>query len=85
MGLNIKNEEACRLAGELARLTGESKTGAITVALRERLARERRSRDADALAEELHAIGERCARIVGPGSPAAAHGDALYDERGLPA
>ena len=39
MSLNIKNEETCRLAGELARLTGETMTGAITVALRARLAR----------------------------------------------
>ena len=36
MSLNIKNEETCRLAGELAHLTGETMTGAITVALRER-------------------------------------------------
>ena len=42
MSLNIKNEETCRLAGELARLTGETMTGAITVALRERLRREKR-------------------------------------------
>ena len=42
MSLNIKNEETCRLADELARLTGETKTGAITVALRERLEREKR-------------------------------------------
>ena len=33
MRLNIKNQETCRLGGELARLTGETKTGAITVAL----------------------------------------------------
>lgn len=39
----------------------------------------------DALARELHIIGERCARLVGPGAVATAHGDALYDERGLPA
>ena len=32
MVLNIKNEETCRLAGELARLTGETKTGAIRAA-----------------------------------------------------
>ena len=37
MSLNIKNEETHRLARELAVLTGESMTGAITVALRERL------------------------------------------------
>ena len=57
MGLNIKNEETCRLARELAQLTGETKTGAITVALRERLERERHRRGADILARELHAIG----------------------------
>ena len=84
MGLNIKNEETCRLAGELARLTGETKTGAITLALRERLAREKRQRDADTLARELHAIGRRCAGLVGQGPSAVEHGDALYNERGLP-
>ena len=41
MSLNIKNEETCRLARELADLTGETMTGAITVALRERLEREK--------------------------------------------
>ena len=56
-GLNIKNEETCRLARELAQQTGETKTGAITVALRERLERERQRRGADILARELHAIG----------------------------
>ena len=44
MSLNIKNDETCRLAGELARLTGETMTGAIAVALRERLKREKRER-----------------------------------------
>ena len=48
MSLNIKNEETCRLAGELAHLTGETMTGAITVALRERLEREGRQRGVDA-------------------------------------
>ena len=47
MSLNIKNEETCRLASELAQLTGETMTGAITVALRERLEREKRERDAE--------------------------------------
>ena len=48
MSLNIKNKETCRLAGELARLTGETMTGAITVALKERLERERRERSVEA-------------------------------------
>jgi antitoxin VapB len=36
MALNIKDEETERLAGEIAALTGETKTGAIRNALRER-------------------------------------------------
>jgi antitoxin VapB len=39
MALNIKNEEAERLAAEVAALAGETKTQAIAVALRERLER----------------------------------------------
>jgi antitoxin VapB len=39
MALTIKNEETERLARELAKLTGETLTAAITVALRERLDR----------------------------------------------
>ena len=84
MSLNIKNEETCRLAGELAQLTGDTKTGAITIALKERLEREKRLRDADALMRELRAIGERCAARLKPGPSAIEHGDYLYDEHGLP-
>lgn len=36
MALNIKDSEAERLAGEVAQLTGESKTRAVRVALAER-------------------------------------------------
>jgi antitoxin VapB len=39
MPLNIKDPETERLAREVAQLTGESKTGAIRTALRERKAR----------------------------------------------
>lgn len=42
MALSVKNEEADRLARELAETTGESITEAVLVALRERLERERR-------------------------------------------
>ena len=65
--------------------SGETMTGAITVALRERLEREKRRRDVvDSRIEELVAIGRRCSRLMGPGPSAAKHGDMLYDERGLP-
>ncbi len=36
MALNIKDPETERLAAEVARLTGDSKTGAVRQALRER-------------------------------------------------
>ena len=84
MSLNIKNEETCRLAGEMARLTGETMTGEITVALRERLEREKRERSLEARVQELRAIAERCAKLLGPGPSSVEHGDVLYDERGLP-
>ena len=84
MSLNIKNDETCRLAGELARMTGETMTGAITVALRERLEREKRTRSVETRIRRLRAVAERCARLLGPGPPAAEHGEVLYDERGLP-
>lgn len=44
MALSIKTVEADRLARDLARLTGESMTEAVTIALRERLAREQERR-----------------------------------------
>ena len=85
MSLNIKNEETCRLARELARFTGETMTGAITVALRERLERERRQRGVNARLTKMRAIADRCARLVREGgTPAVEHGELLYDERGLP-
>lgn len=84
MSLNIKNDETCRLASDLAQLTGETMTGAITVALRERLKRERRQRGLEDRARELRAIADRCAQLMSPGPSAIEHGDFLYDERGLP-
>jgi antitoxin VapB len=44
MALSIKTAEADELARSLARLTGESMTEAVTIALRERLSRERARR-----------------------------------------
>ena len=84
MSLNIKNRETCRLANELAHLTGETMTGAITVALRERLEREKSERSTEARVQRLLAIGQRCASMLGDGPSAVEHGDFLYDEHGLP-
>jgi antitoxin VapB len=83
MSMNIKNEEAYRLAKELAGLTGESLTGAVTQALRERLARVRGARGAD-VAANLLAIGRDCASHLKEPLRSIDHGDMLYDEQGLP-
>ena len=83
MSLNIKNEETHRLARELAALTGESVTAAITVAVQERLERLRDNRQPD-LAERLLAIGRDCAAHLSEPYRSVDHGELLYDERGLP-
>ena len=83
MSLNIKSEEAHRLAQELARLTGESMTAAVTQAVRERLDRVRREQ-AVSLADRLLAIGKDCASRLREPFRSVDHADLLYDERGLP-
>lgn len=84
MSLNIEDEEICRLASELASLTGETTTGAITVALEERLERETRRRGVEARLGKMRAIAGSCARLLSEGGPPVDHGEFLYDERGLP-
>ena len=84
MSLNIKNEETCRLASELAQLTSEIMTGAITIALRERLERERRQRSVEARVREQRSTGQRCARLLSDGPLSIEHGDLLYGEHCLP-
>ena len=63
MALSIKTEEADRLARELARLTGETMTGAVTAALRERLERQRAARAAE---EDLAAWAKSFVERVRP-------------------
>lgn len=64
MALNIRNQETERLAQRLARLTGESKTEAVTRALRDRLARLSRTRSHHRLADELDEIARHCAGLT---------------------
>lgn len=80
MGLNIKNEETHRLAQELARLTGESITAAVTEAVRERLDRVRPARNAS-LADRLVAIGKDCAAHLKEPFRTVDHGELLYNKR----
>jgi antitoxin VapB len=83
MTLNIKNNEAHQLARQLAKITNESMTEAVTKALRERLERVRGGRKSD-LAERLLRIGRDCAAHLREPFRSAEHGDLLYDDKGLP-
>lgn len=83
MALNIKTPEAHELAQELAKMTGESMSEAVTVSMRER--RERlRAAGQPPLSERLLEIGRSVARRLPEemreGDPTAA----LYNEQGLP-
>jgi len=85
--LNIKNPETHRLAKQLATRRGESLTTAVTVALREQLAREPERPRTKASKEELLALLETIRKAAPPEffideDPTAF----LYDpETGLPA
>jgi antitoxin VapB len=85
--LNIKNPETHRLAKQLAARRGESLTTAVTVALREQLAREPEPVRKKATMDELMATVEELRRHLPPEffleeDPTAF----LYDpETGLPA
>jgi antitoxin VapB len=83
MALNIKNPNTYKLVEELAGLTGENMTEAITEAVRERLDRLRRQRGAG-LADRLLQIGKDCAPRLKEPFRSIDHGDLLYDEKGLP-
>ena len=83
MALNIRNAEAERLAEQVTALTGETKTLAVTRALRDRLDRLRNHRSGRRLADELDEIARRCASlpVIDDRSPEEILG---YDENGVP-
>jgi antitoxin VapB len=83
MPLNIRNKQAEELAGALAKLTGETKTEAVTQSLRERLERVQRARAKRRLANELDEIALHCSGLPVLDRRSA---DEIvgYDEQGLP-
>jgi antitoxin VapB len=83
MPLNIRNGEAEELASTLAKLTGETKTEAVTQALRERIQRIRRARAKRRLADELDEIALHCSTL--PARDRRSADEIMgYDENGLP-
>ncbi len=84
MALSIRNQEAERLAREVAAETGESITQAVIVALRERLERLNGRRTATDLEREIMRIADRCAAL--PDQDRRSPDEILgYDSSGAPA
>lgn len=81
--LNIKNDDAYRLAARLSELTGESLTTVVTKALRTELEREQRLRDKAVLRARLLALADEISADM-PADVTSDHGW-LYDQAtGLP-
>ena len=83
MSLKIKNQEAHRLAQQLARVTGESMTEAVTTAIKDRLNRFK-GKQGTSLRDRLILIGQDCATHLTDRYLIVDHGELLYDEKGLP-
>lgn len=81
--LNIKNSEAYELASELAELTGESVTAAVTKALREKVEREHRLRDRKARLARIMELS-RISSSWPDRDTRTAEEILGYDENGLP-
>ena len=83
MAFSIKNEEADRLARELASRSGESLTDAVIHALRERLERLAGLRSAPGMREDIARMQTRITRL--PMLDTRSYNEILgYDQQGLP-
>jgi antitoxin VapB len=80
--LNIKSEDAYRLASRLAELTGESLTTVVTKALQAELDREQRARDINEKVERMLALGRDIRAHLRV--PITSDHNCLYDENGFP-
>ena len=80
--LNIKSDDAYRLASELAELTGENLTIAVTEALRERLERQRKARDIEAKVDRMMTAAREIRAHMR--EPVSSDHSFLYDDNGLP-
>ena len=84
MALNIKNQETCDLARELAELTDDTMTGAITNVLRERVEQIKRERNRDKLLRDVRAIRDSVAEKLNAGPSAEEIIEGMYGEFGEP-
>ena len=82
--LNIKSEDAYRLASHLSELTGESLTTVVTEALRERLERQLQVRSRGERLRRLRVITADIRAAMGDDRPISDHGWLYDDQTGLP-
>lgn len=82
--LNIKSDDAYRMASRLAEVTGQSLTTAVTDAIREKLDRELHDRDREERLRQLREITADIRSRLGEPLPSSDH-SWLYDDDGLPA
>lgn len=80
--LNIKSEDAYRLASRLSGLTGESLTTVVTKALQAELERQERQRDIQARVDRVMAIAKEIRAHMR--EPVSSDTSWMYDEDGLP-
>lgn len=83
MSLNIKSEVAHQLVRELAEITGESQTAAVTTAVQEKLARIRKSNPSD-MSKKLLKLAKQFSEALPAEFRNIDHGDILYGNDGLP-
>jgi antitoxin VapB len=85
MSLNIKNPETYQLARELAQRNRETVTMAVTIALKERLERQKKAVKQEGRLEWLLKLSERTAPLLKDLPSSDKIGDLLFDkETGLP-
>jgi antitoxin VapB len=82
MQLNIKSEEAYRMASRLAEMTGESMTAVVTEALRAELRRREMGEDRAVKLERLLGLARELR--AGLREPITSDTSDMYDENGLP-
>jgi antitoxin VapB len=80
--LNIKSEDAYRLASRLSELTGESLTAVVTKALQAELERAERQRDVEAEVDRIMALAREIRAHMR--EPVSSDTSWMYDENGLP-
>jgi antitoxin VapB len=81
--LNIKSDDAYRLASRLSELTGESLTSVVTKALQAELERQERQHDVQARVDRVMAIAKEIRAHMR--EPASSDTNWMYDdETGLP-